>query len=174
MSHFIKKQRERGQSTIEFLLTLTFLFGFLFLYAKIAFNYTNGYLIQYATFMASRSYMVYDSNSIEEGGADVAAKNFAEVNVFRKIVPSIGLPLKANHPGESLGSLYTGLYFDFVQNFAFSNTLGGRVPMSFRSESFLGREPTRGECLRRIKDSFRFLSGVEEYPLNATFDDNGC
>ncbi len=164
----------KGQSTIEFLLTLSFTFGFIFLYAKIAFNYTNGYLIQYATFMASRSYLVYDSGSVDEAGQDNYAKIFAETNVFLKIVPQAPAGIKANHPTQSVGSLYTGLYYDFIQDFSFNNVIGGRVPMHFRSESFLGREPVRSECLRRIKDSFKALSGVDELSLNVTLEDNGC
>lgn len=164
----------RGQSTIEFLLTLSFTFGFVFLYAKLAFNYTNGYLLQYATFMASRSYLVYDTGSVDESGQDINARNFAETNVFAKIVPQASLGLKANHPGQSRGSLYTGLYYDFVQEFSYNNLIGGRVPMHFRSESFLGREPTRSECLRRIGNSFKNLAAVDDFPLNATLEDNGC
>lgn len=167
-------KKQKGQSTIEFLITLTFLFGFLFLYAKIAFNYTNGYLLQYATYMSSRSYLVFDSNSIEETEQDSKARSFAETNVFAKIVPQVPLGIKANYPGETLGSLYTGLYYDFEQLFSFSNLVGGKATMSFRSESFLGREPTRAECLRRIRDSFRNIAGVDDYELNVTFEDNGC
>jgi len=168
------KVLNKGQSTIEFLLTLSFLFGFIFLYAKIAFNYTNGYLLQYATFMASRSYLVYDSGSVDESGQDANAKRFAQENVFAKIVPQVPQTLMGNHPTQTLGSLYTGLYYDFVQEFSFNNVIGGRVPMNFRSESFIGREPTRSECLRRIRDSFKALSGVDDPNLNVTLEDNGC
>lgn len=50
-------QNQSGQSTIEFILTLFLVFGIIIFFVQLAFTMAIGNYIQYATFMAARTYM---------------------------------------------------------------------------------------------------------------------
>lgn len=143
---------------------------------KIALNLTNGYLAHYATFMASRTYLVVDSNSAEVDGADEYAFLLSQ-RVFNKFriggfIPDARQRLRARPPGVGGNPVYTGIIFKFTQEFSFSDMTGGKVPMDFVSESFLGREPTRATCLQRICDSMKMIG--KGCGSNITYYDNGC
>jgi hypothetical protein len=100
----MKAKNNKGQSTIEFILTFTAAVGFIFLFLKMALNYTNGYMVHHATFMASRAYMVGDAERYESAGAgDARAFDMAKA-VFAKNLPEALIPefdgvLKENNPG---------------------------------------------------------------------------
>lgn len=172
------KKRETGQSTIEFLLSFVFSIGFLFLFLKTALNFTNGFLFHYATYMASRTYLVVDNNSNQVGGADdLAAKRAREV--FSKnfqlgtYIPgySKGM-LKINSPAWIKNKPYVGVWAQYQDKFSLAKTFGGSSDVTFRSESFLGREPTREECVERICAAMKDLGGT--CISHTTFTDNGC
>ena len=174
----------RGQSTIEFLTSFVFVFGLLFLFIKIAFNATNGYYVHYATFMASRAYMITDINSNTVGGADGRARINAKA-VFDKFkIPLLltgaeNLTFNANPPqtGSSFRrNVFVGISVSYKDKFTFLKVLGGDNAMNLTSDSFLGMEPTRSECLEQI------CTALEETGLDncgtdinyTTFYDNGC
>ena len=99
----MKIKNNKGQSTIEFILTFTAAVGFIFLFLKMALNYTDGYIVHHATFMASRAYLVGDAEQYANAGAgDVKAFDMAKA-VFSKNLPSALIPnfngtLKENNP----------------------------------------------------------------------------
>ena len=81
------KKNNKGQSTIEFILTFTAAVGFIFLFLKMALNYTNGFMVHHATYMASRSYLVSDEERYDNAGAgDAQAFQLAKA-VFSKNLP---------------------------------------------------------------------------------------
>lgn len=163
---------QKGQSVIEFLLTFTIVIGMLFFYFKMSLGFTNGYMVHYATFMASRSFLTSDSwDSNPDGKAFQKAQN-----VFKRLLPE-GLingfngELKANDPDTVAFKVFTGVYADF--NAAFSvGIVGGRTPIFHRSESFLGREPTR---LESTEQTCRAISRITKNGCETlvTLDDNG-
>mgnify|MGYP001384050434 CR=1 FL=1 len=54
--NILSSKDESGQAAIEFVLTIAFGLGIVFLYVNFAFNYTVGYAVHYATFMAARTF----------------------------------------------------------------------------------------------------------------------
>ncbi len=166
---------ESGQSTIEFLASFVFVFSFMVMIIRFAINATNGYLVHYATFMASRAYLVYDNNTNTPEGADAAA--FAQA---KKVFNSYSLSsflgtdpeLKVNPPEYGGISAYVGIYSKFEQPFSIPNFFGGSTPLDMVSESFLGREPTRATCAERVCAGMSESGGTCE--KNSTFFDNGC
>ena len=84
----IQETKESGQSTIEFLCTFAFVLATIFVFLKIAMNVTNGYLVHYATYMASRAYLVNDNGSNSPSGGDGPALSLAK-SVFKEIVPDL-------------------------------------------------------------------------------------
>ena len=172
--------KESGQSTIEFLLTFVFILGFIFFTLKVSFVYTNGYLVHYATYMASRAYMVVDIGSNQPSGSDGSARERA-LEVFKrfpldKFIGGYDQNLKVNAPdnnGQSLDrNLYVGVYTDFSHKLGLSPFAGSQREVKFRSESFLGREPTKAECLERICRAMEILGGDCQH--HSTMFDNGC
>lgn len=166
----------KGQSLIEFLMTITFIIGIFFIFVKIAFNAVDGYLIHYATFMASRTYMVADNNSSEISSSVTLAEEKARDTFSRMHVQTLGYDLSRlqfNHYNGSTPILFVGCFYDFEQKFSLMKFIGGDTPMQMRSESFLGKEPTKQECLTRICDRMSAATGGS-CGLFTTFFDNGC
>lgn len=171
-----KRSLEKGQSTVEFLASFVFVFTFMVILIRFALSAANGYMVHYATFMASRAYLVYDHNINSPDGADapafgVAKKVFDDFRLgnFMGGEPPI---LKVNHPDFGGRSAFVGVYADFEQMFSIPKLFGGGAPLKLRSESFLGREPTRATCAERVCRAMRDAGGVCD--KNSTFFDNGC
>jgi outer membrane protein assembly factor BamB len=171
---------QKGQSTIEFLSALSFILAIIFFYVKMALNIINGYLMHYATFMGSRAYLVYDGGQNSEGGADGQAKARA-AQVFNGIKAwAIGLEgnsaLQFNSPGENdKNRVYVGAWVRFRQKFSYSAVVGGLDLMTYVSESFLGREPTSGECtIRTCEMLYMSNKTSESCAIGVTVVDNGC
>lgn len=169
-------KNNKGQSTIEFIMTFTASVGFIFLFLKMAMNYTDGYMVHHATFMAARSYLVFDNNrdSIEEDDAQALTK---AKDVFSRYMPEGLVPsvrpemLKENNPGISKFQSFVGLYVDYSQKFSYG-FVGGKAPVRFVSEAFLGREPTRRESRDQVCKAIKDL-GLGGCNVHVTLEDNG-
>ena len=176
MEKFIKKNN-KGQSTIEFIMTFTAAVGFIFLFLKMALNYTNGFMVHHATFMASRAYLVDDQERYGSAGeGDAGAFKHAQ-DVFNKVLPDglvenvNGSMLHQNNPEDQILAVFVGVYVEFTQPFSIG-FVGGKDQVVFRSESFLGREPTRAESAIQVCSAINAItqSGCS---VHATLDDNG-
>lgn len=170
----MKTNNQKGQSTIEFIITFSVTVGFIFLFMQMAINYTNGYLIHHATFMASRAYLSADSEQKDPNLGDKNAEILAQ-NIFKHYMPAFLKPdlskLKVNGPTIDKKA-FVGVYYDFTQIFSLS-FIGGKDEMFFRSESFLGREPTRPENNSQICKRMKSIIGATTCEFHMTLDDNG-
>ncbi|MCY4495573.1 MAG: hypothetical protein OXB92_17145, partial [Acidimicrobiaceae bacterium] len=167
--------------TIEFIVTFVFIIGFTFAFFRIALIYTNGYLVHYATYMASRAYMVFDNNSNQPTGGDGDASRLAK-RVFEGfklggLINGFTGQLQINDPqsfNRHSNNLYVGTWVDFKQKLPTPSFAAGK-DLNLRSESFLGREPTRSECYERICNAMGEAALQEEYcGIHSTLFDNGC
>ncbi|MEI8346209.1 MAG: hypothetical protein WCG27_01995 [Pseudomonadota bacterium] len=144
---------------------------------------TDGYLVHYATFMASRSYLVLDTGANDPAFDDtdptgVVKKVFAKYE--RYLLPAGRVPGQAkienfNFPTD--GSYFPGVTYKYTTQFSLSTFIGTRKPMELQSESFLGREPSIAGCLEGIARAFRILGcqgGGGGQCMHATFTDDGC
>ncbi len=172
-------KNNKGQSTIEFILTFTAAVGFIFLFLKMAINYTNGYMVHHATYMASRSYLVGDAERYGEVSAgDEPVFRFA-TKIFKKYLPeqlisNFDGTLKENSPSNVNFSAFVGVWTEFHQVFSLG-FIGGKDQVVYRSESFLGREPTRNEVFTQICSAISTVTmgGAGHCDIHATLDDNG-
>ena len=163
-----------GQSTIEFLITFGFTLILLFVLVKISLNVTNGFLVHYATFAASRTFLVVDIFSDSPGGSDDEAGNQAR-DVFKKIVAGNTVTVTPqNIDSVANRSVFLGVRAQFIQKLAFSNVNGGKKPVTFVSESYIGRTPTMSECVDRVCEAMKLVGTLEECTKNVTLEDNGC
>lgn len=171
-------KKNKGQSTIEFIMTFTVAVGFIFLFLKMALNYTDGFMVHHATFMASRAYLVSDEDrrSLEEGDSKAIEK---ARQVFTKYLPE-GLvkgvetgSLKENNPdpGKTKFHAFVGVWIEFTQRFSMG-FIGGKESIRFISESFLGREPTRSETRSQVCQAIMSL-GLSKCDVHVTLEDNG-
>ena len=167
-------KKNEGQSTIEFLITFGFTLLLLFVMVKLSLNVTNGFLVHYATYAASRAFLVVDTFSNTPDGSDAEAEARAK-EVFKKIVAGNTVTVTPHKIGDVDGkSVFLGVRAQFVQKLAFSNVVGGKKPVTFLSESYIGRTPTMSECVTRICDAVKLIGVRDECELNVTLEDNGC
>lgn len=173
-----KLKRNKGQSTIEFIMTFTVAVGFIFLFLKMALNYTDGFMVHHAAYMASRAYLVSDEDrrSLDEGDAKAIQK---ARQVFTKYLPE-GLvkgveagALKENNPepAKTKFHAFVGVWIEFTQRFSMG-FIGGKESIRFVSESFLGREPTRSETRTQVCQAIMSL-GLSKCDVHVTLEDNG-
>ncbi len=176
-----KIKRESGQSTIEFIFAFAFGLSVVFMVFNTALNYASGYLVHYATFMASRTYLVTDVNlgQIESAPPPptddaVAVYNRYRLDIFD--IPSDGFAINEQHANQSSAEYLTvGARTLFEKPIDALGRVVGGGNLQFVSESFLGKEPTRAQCAIRV--CFGVTGGEcqtgKEW-FDVTLYDNGC
>ena len=105
-------KRNEGQSAIEFLMSFVFVIGFMMTLVRIAMNYTNGYLVHYATYVSSRAFMVADNNgqgSDADSYAALKARNTFKRFNFSAFTNNFDSQLNIN-TADSMDDLQTNLY----------------------------------------------------------------
>jgi len=180
---FLEKLRKKeGQSAVEFILVSMIVFFFLLFFLSLAFTLIISQYMDYATFMAARTYKAAHGN-IENQREKARSVFNAYVepvrgNALVKSVSDLQF-LKADpggreHQSEGVRVTYEVNLFYLPPLFAkdqISSTL------TLTSESFLGRDPTYQECTsffsnfaNRIGVNLR--SGGND--LTSRMEDNGC
>lgn len=168
-----------GQATIEFLMTFIFGFGFLFLFSRLSLNYTAGFYNHYATFMASRAFLVHDQleanvNGVMTNSLRRAQNAFDKYRVDLWISDTSAQTLKLAPLGTSQFN-QVGLHNGFEVPMSDFGPLGGNIFLNLYSESYLGKEPTRYMCRQQINEIMRRINGGgSENMKQVTLFDNGC
>lgn len=178
----MKKQlSEDGQSTIEFIFTFSFAVTLIFLIFNSAMNYTSGYIVHYANFMASRTYLTYEKYTGNYGQSDLVISDGvqAATEVFNKYNLQVfnlkNLEFKVNTPdGDNSHYLTVGTYVLFEQKIDPMARITGQKILEKVSESFLGKEPSRVECATRTCKSMTGKETCDEGSYDITLFDNGC
>lgn len=175
-----KKISESGQSTVEFILTFAFGVSLILVIFNSALNYATGYLVQYATFMASRVYLTADSHTGRIGSVEPSLSGSTEKAraAYNNYNLSIFIPngeFRINPAGATDASTYltVGAYTKFQMSIDVLGRITGQQKLEMVSESFLGKEPTRAECATRV---CKAVTGQDncEGTLDVTLFDNGC
>lgn len=176
----INLKNKKGQSSIEFVLTFSLIFSFIFLFLKMALNYTDGYMLHHAVYMASRAFLVQDNGFASVDDGDQQAFQQAQ-RVFQKYAPSALLPevdsgsLQANYPDSVPVVSLVGVYASIEKKFSVG-LINIPEPLVLRSESFLGREPSRQEAMMSTCFAIAgiFSGGAADgCETHVTIDDNG-
>lgn len=166
-----------GQSTVEFIVSFIMVIGFVFMYIKVALNFTNGYVVHYANFMASRALLVQESNSNQPEGSDTksaqVAKEVWDSYNIEGVLGGISVTREDMLPGAGDNNLFVGTTVSYEDRFSIFSMIGSTEKLEFKSESFLGKEPTIAECVERICEAFRTL-GASGCNANTMVMDNGC
>lgn len=159
-------------------MTFSAAVGFIFLFLKMAMNYTDGYMVHHATYMAARSYLVNDQerDSVEDGDGrafEKAQKVFASYLPEALISGVTSGMLQENNPdpGKTKFRAFVGLWIEYSQKFSVG-FIGGNQSVNLVSEAFLGREPSRAESRFQTCEAIMSL-GLNKCDVHVTLDDNG-
>lgn len=176
-------KNEKGQSTIEFIISFAFAVSFILMVFNVSLNYATGYVVHYATFMASRTYLTADGHTHPDNRGE--ARNRAEDTFKKYTLTAFGVPNNSFSIHEANSSAVTpGQYLmiggltKYQKDVDVIGRVVGNSKIDLISESFLGREPTRSACAKRICYA---LTGSEESCatgsgryIDVTLFDNGC
>jgi hypothetical protein len=189
------RKRESGQSTLEFILTIILLMGFVTFYTRFAYFLGYANLVQYATFMSARAYQSAAATQDEQSAAAenvivaLLKKSQGQRNTERFAIAkpeNVGSPKGARIGADTVNFVATDENFSWLQGVRYSfrgqlfvNLFGTRPTaasaapggspgdVKLTSESWLGREPTDEECSQEL--ATRSSNGNKpEAP------DNGC
>jgi hypothetical protein len=174
---------QAGQSTIEFIFTFVFGVSIIFMVFNTSLNYSTGYLVHYATFMASRVYLVSDS-SLGEVANPAGAMNNTEqdaidtYNKYRLDIFKIGGDKFELNTLNSAGSdtaeyITVGARTIFDLRIDAIGKVLGQSTLELVSESFLGHEPARAQCANRT--CVGITNGTScTNSMDITLYDDGC
>lgn len=181
----MKHNNQSGQSTIEFIFCFIFAVSLILLVFNTSLNYAAGYVTHYATFMASRVLLTQDSNDTVEGPGDMSVGENAAKATFRKYnlevfgISNSAMDLTAaarNISTSATEYLTVGVYSQFDRKMDLVGQITGQSKLTLTSESFLGREPTRGVCAQRV--CYAITGGSNCHGNGANLDitmfDDGC
>lgn len=174
------KKNQAGQSTIEFIFCFIFAVGLILLVFNTSLNYVTGYVTHYATYMASRVFMTQDSNqNVWSAGSRDSAVERAR-DTFKKYNLSIfGIQDSSFNVNDdqnvSAGEyLMIGAYTQFTRKMDMIGQITGQSRLELISESFLGREPTRGVCASRVCKAITGRDDCDGASMDITLFDDGC
>ena len=174
------KNNQSGQSTIEFIFSFIFAVSLILLVFNTSLNYASGYVTHYATFMASRVFMTQSSTYNAWGPGDrtdAIEKAEKAFDAFKLDIFGIKTQLIINNddkPSVSAGEyLMVGAYASFSRKMDMVGQITGQTKLELISESFLGREPTRGVCASRVCMAIADKD-VCDTNLDVTLFDDGC
>jgi hypothetical protein len=154
---FKKLRSQDGQSTVEFILTFAFGVSLILVIFNSAMNSATGYLVHYATFMASRVYLTQDNFTGTVGNSAPALagaedKAMSAFNTYNLSIFNVSNgSFRINPAGNTDSSTYltVGGVTNFELNVDILGKVAGSKKLQMTSESFLGKEVTRAECASR-------------------------
>jgi hypothetical protein len=168
-------KNQDGQSTIEFIFTFAFGVSIIFLVFNASINYVSGYLTHYATFMASRAFLTDDPGLTEvRPPTETLARevfNQYALSVFN--VSSDGFRINMPVEGDADQQLTVGAVTVYNRKIDIVGQVTGQKQIEMVSESFLGKEPTRAQCVERV--CFAITGGQScNIGMDITMYDDGC
>lgn len=175
-------KKEAGQATIEFILTFVFGLSLMLMILNSAMNYATGYLVHYATFMASRVYLTSERHFGNYDGYDFAISQarddaratFAQYNLGIFGIEDNEFYVNASSSGQSSSEYMTvGAYARYTQRVDMLGRIAGNTELDLVSESFLGKEPTRTACASRTCQAITGSEVCSEQ-MDITLFDDGC
>lgn len=169
---------QRGQSSIEFILTFAFAIGISFLFVAHALNMTTGFLAHYATFMSARAFLVHDATSNTVGSNMQSAQRVAEkvFKIYRidRFAKDIKLEVNKPIPSGQFSALFSGVSATFKKRLTPYKLVGGAVKATMMSESFLGKEPLKIQCWEMTCQAMGVGKCATQGEMDITVYDNGC
>lgn len=173
------KNNQTGQSTIEFIFSFVFALSLILLVFNTSLNYASGYVTHYATFMASRVFLTQDSSQNFWGpGSRTAPINEAKTTFknYNLSILGINSQLEIKDPIEATAGEYlmVGAYVRYEKKMDLIGQIIGESKLQLISESYLGREPSRGVCASRVCYAITGKDSCNPESMDITLFDDGC
>lgn len=171
-----KNRKESGQAAIEFIIVVIVVFFFLFFFLSISILIVTSEYIDYATFMAARTYKSgFGTREVQESNA---RKVFLEQ--YMPNVQGIARNIRLDVVNGTGGNQTEGVVASYDMDLFYLPPLfvGNNLPPSritLQSEAHLGRDPSGADC-RTYFDNFskQFNLGIDGTSLVQQMEDNGC
>jgi hypothetical protein len=177
------KKNQSGQSTIEFIFCFVFAVSFILLVFNTSLNYVSGYVTHYATFMASRVYLTQSSTMSDWGPGNtisiaeqLATEAFGNYSLSAFGIQNSGFALSSAARSSDVSAdeyLMVGVHTQFDRKIDLVGQITGQKRLELVSESYLGREPTRGVCASRVCMAISGKPQCTEQ-MDITLFDDGC
>jgi Flp pilus assembly protein TadG len=170
-----KLRGENGQAAIEFIAIIVVVFFFLLFFLSLTILLTVSDYLDYATFMAARTYKTGSSSENQQQiNANIVWQSYTD-KVYPEIIKSRALDFRAvdeaNVRTAGVLTSYTIDLFYLPPLFAGANSPPSRITLN--SETHLGRDPSFEECEGFFTD-FASSLGVSDENLIGQMEDNGC
>lgn len=169
------RKNKKGQVAVEFILVSVVIFFFIFFFASISILIVTSEYVEYATFMAARTYKsMFGSPEVQQGNAEKVFR--AYVQNVEGIARNIQIEfVNGNSGNQDAGVVAT---YDIDMFYLPPVFLKGNMPPStirLQAEAHLGRDSTNSECQEYFNTfSQQFGLGVEGTVLAGQMEDNGC
>ena len=173
-----KLKEKKGQSAIEFIVVVVVVFFFLLFYLSFSITLVASEYVDYATFMAART---FKSGNIDRDSQEDAArrvfnqylKPLVESNVIRSPKLTFSPNTVANQTEGVIADYQVDLFYLpplFIKD-------GSDQPsrLSLSSQSLLGRDPSLIDCQNYFRSFSRKIGlQIDDKFLINLMDDNGC
>jgi len=173
MKRYLK--RREGQAAIEFIVVIVVVFFFLLFFLSLAMLLVVSDYIDYATFMAARTYKSgFSTREFQERYAREIFDTYTQR--IQGIARNFTLDFVRSGESEQTSGVVSTYEIDLFYLpplFAAGDTPVSRITLS--SETHLGRDPAFQDCMDFFADySRRNGLGIEGTSLMTQMDDNGC
>jgi uncharacterized protein (UPF0333 family) len=171
----MKIEKKKGQASLEFIVAMSVILVLFVFLLSIALNIATGYMVHYATYKSSRSFLTYDNG--QEGAALLGEAKNKAASVFASVgLEQYGIrngELRFNVMGDNTPIYeFVGVYYQYRPPFRGIGHLRLQKNFELLSESFLGKEVTRVDCRCQILKSMGLSCGATDFDI--TLFDDGC
>lgn len=171
----MKRLNRKGQAAIEFTVVIIVVLFFLLFFLSLAMTLVLSDYIEYATFMAARTYKTaFSTEEFQRQYAQAVFRGY--VDKVDGLAKNIELNFVQTDPQDAHTSGVVATYevdLFYLPPFFLPIQVPSRI--SLQAESILGRDPTFSECLNFFNNFTRQTGlGLEGTSLVSAMDDNGC
>jgi hypothetical protein len=167
-------KNKKGQVAVEFILVSVVVFFFIFFFASISILIVTSEYIEYATFMAARTYKsMFGSPEVQQRNAQLVFDS------YKKNVEGIARNFKLEFVNGDSGNQDAGVVVQYDIDMFYlppvflKNNQPSRIQLT--SEAHLGRDSTNAECQQFFNEfSQRAGLGLDGSALINQMEDNGC
>jgi Flp pilus assembly protein TadG len=171
-----KIQSRSGQAGIEFMGVMVVIFFFLFFFMSLAITLIVSDYLEYATFMAARTYKAGASSKAkqEEHAQLVFDTYFQKIQgIARNPAPLSFIAADANdNQTQGVLASYTVDLFYMPPVFITQGSPGST--MNLNAEAHLGRDPSFEDCIGFFEEFGQKVLGIQNGALVDQLEDNGC
>lgn len=170
-----RKSKESGQSAIEFIVVVVVLLFFLMFFLSLSILLVVSDYIEYATFMAARTYKsMYSTRAVQERNARTV------FNSYTKNVQGIARNMSISFVGGGQrGDQAAGVKSSYTIDLFYLPPIfvPGTIPsaVNLTSETRLGRDPANEDCFNYFTKFVQMFGlGLNDSKYISLMDDNGC